>query len=93
MLIGRRYVNPGEDVIEPMAMFAGAAVFGVAANLCYTLGWITELLWSRGDTSRTEAIRPKVFRAGVIFSAGLTLLPAILVPLLWVLWGFNHGPV
>jgi hypothetical protein len=47
VLIGSRYVNAGEDVIEPMAIFAGVAIYGVAANLCYTLGWITELLWSK----------------------------------------------
>jgi hypothetical protein len=63
----------------------------VAANLCYSLGWITELLWSWGDTSRTEALRPKIFRLGIVTAIVLTLLPGILIPLAWAVWGFNHG--
>jgi hypothetical protein len=49
LLIGGRLVHPGEDVVEPVALFAGAAVYAFAANACFCLGWITELLWSGGD--------------------------------------------
>jgi hypothetical protein len=88
-LIGTRLVKPGEDVEEPIGMLIAVAAYAVAANLCYTLSWITELVWSRGDTSRTESRRPKIFRAGLIFSAALTLLPAILVPAAWLIFGFK----
>src|SRR5436309_105001 len=43
LLIGSYFVTPGEDVIEPLAMIFGAIVYGVFANLAYTLGWATEL--------------------------------------------------
>ncbi len=88
-LIGARLVKPGEDVVEPLAVMVGAVVYAVAANLCYTLGWVTELLWSRGDTCQTEAIRPKIYRKGIIFSVALTISPAALVPLAWLIWGFK----
>jgi hypothetical protein len=74
-LIGNRFVDPGEDVIEPLMMVFGAVSFGILANVFYTLGWITELLWCGGDTRRTETIRQKVFRAGVVFASVVTLLP------------------
>src|SRR5258708_22728075 len=65
-LIGSRLVRPGEDIEEPLGILFGVVGYAVAANLCYSLGWVTELLWSWGDTSRTEALRPTVYRLGVI---------------------------
>jgi len=90
VLIGSHFALPGEDIIEPLLMFFGAIAYGVFANLAYTLGWITELLWSWGDTERTEAMRPRIFWVGVAFSVTLTLLPALLVPLIWIIFGFQH---
>jgi hypothetical protein len=92
LLIGSRFANPGEDVFEPLAVLVGAAIWAVAANACYTFGWISELLWAHGDTARTALLRGRVFRIGLIFSIALTLLPAIGVPLLWAIFGFHHGP-
>jgi hypothetical protein len=87
--IGARFVQPGEDVIEPIALFAGGILFLIAANACYTLGWITELLWSSGDTARTEGIRPTVYRRGLILSAAITASPGVLVPLVWLIFGVH----
>lgn len=92
LLIGSRLVHPGEDIIEPMAIFAGVAAYAFVANACYCLGWVTELLWSGGDTSRTAQLRGRVFRVGVWFSIGVTLLPAVLVPTMWAIFGLHHGP-
>jgi len=75
---------PGTDMGSPGLTLI---FYALAANLCYTLGWITELLWSWGNTERTEATRPKVFRIGLIFSVGITLLPAIISALVKV---FHH---
>jgi hypothetical protein len=91
LFIGSYFVRLGEDVIEPLAMVAGAVVFGGFANLAYTLGWITELLWSWGDTERTESMRSLIFWMGTAFSVAVTLLPAFLIPLIWVFFGFRHG--
>lgn len=92
LLIGGRLVHSGEDVVEPVALFAGVAVYAFAANACFCLGWITELLWSGGDSSRTAPVRSRVFRVGVWFSVGVTLLPAVLVPGIWAIFGFQHAP-
>jgi len=79
---GGRMLGQEADLGHP---FIGIILYGLAANLCYTLGWITELLWAWGDTARTEKIRPKIFRVGLVFSASLTLLPAMAIPLIWAI--------
>jgi hypothetical protein len=83
----RRFVWAGADPLNPLGFILGIAAYGIAANIFYTLGWITELLWSGGDTSRTELMRRRVFWVGVLFSSGLTLLPAILIPAAWIVFG------
>jgi len=89
-LVGSRLVKPGEDVEEPLGIIVGVIGYAIAANLCYTISWISELLWSWGDTSRTEMMRKKIFRIGLAFSVAITLMPAILVPLGWAIFGFRH---
>jgi hypothetical protein len=83
--IGSYSVAPGEDVIEPVLLWIGIVAYGGAANLAYTIGWISELLWSGGQTARTQAYRKRIFLAGLIFSVLLTLAPAAIVPLLWLI--------
>jgi len=85
-LIGSHVFKLDQDLGSP---FIAVAIYAVAANLCYTLGWITELLWTWGNTAQTSAIRPKVFRAGLVFSASLTLLPALVISLMWAARGFR----
>jgi hypothetical protein len=70
--------------VSLLPMLAFAAVYGIAANACYTLGWVAELaaraLWGR----QAPAIGPLLFRQGLIFSVGLTLLPMLAVALIWM---------
>ena len=86
LLAGSHVFNPEEHFGSP---FLAVVFYGLAANLCYTLGWITELLWGWGDTTQTEKIRPKIFRLGLIFSASLTLLPAIILTMIWAFHNFR----
>ena len=64
--LGSRFVKPGKDVEEPLGIIAGVVAYAVIANACERLGWITEILWSGGDTAHTEPMRPTVFRRGII---------------------------
>ena len=57
----------------------GALVYGVMANVCYTTGWMAELLIRRGHASELEPVGPALFRYGFAFSIGLTLFPAALM--------------
>lgn len=74
---------PGEDPIEPIALFGLVALYAVCANLAYTIGWISELLWSGGDSSTTRPRRSTLFRLGLAGSIVLTLLPALVSVLAW----------
>lgn len=87
-MIGSYTVAPGEDVIEPVLLWVGVGVYGGAANVAYTIGWASELMWSGGQTARTQQYRARIFLAGLIFSVVLTLSPAVVVPLLWLI--FRH---
>jgi hypothetical protein len=87
--IGGRIVPVGEDFVEPLGLLFGVIAYAILANVCYSLGWITELIWKSGDASERLAIRRRLFRNGFLFSVGLTGLPAALMLLLWAASGFK----
>ncbi|HSU15703.1 hypothetical protein [Longimicrobium sp.] len=70
---------------QALPMLAFAAAYAVAANACYTMGWLLELaaraVWGR----RAPDVGPLLFRQGLIFAVGLTLMPVILVSMIWVI--------
>ena len=59
--------------ILPMLGIAG--VYGIAANVCYSLGWVAELLIRGHGDESLEPVGPALFRYGFAFSVGLTLFP------------------
>jgi len=73
----------GEDAVEPMILFFGVLVYGVLANLFYTLGWIIEL-WGRQNNPASARRRGQwMFRAGLLFSCILTSLPFWFACIFW----------
>jgi hypothetical protein len=56
-------------------------VYGVLANICYTGGWLVELLARRVWGREAPYMGPLLFREGLIFSVGLTLFPLLLLVL------------
>ena len=81
--LGDQLVQPGEDFVEPTLLFVGMAVYAVVANALYSVGSMSELLWSSGESSRTAPLRGRVFRYGTLFSIAVTLLPALATAVLW----------
>jgi hypothetical protein len=65
-------------------MLAGTAAYGIAANVCYSLGWMVELLARAAWGRSAPDMGPLVFRQGVIFSVGLTLMPLLLSAAHWM---------
>ena len=51
-------------------------IYGALANLCYTSGWMIENLAERWLERPVYGLGPALFRYGLAFSVGLTLLPA-----------------
>jgi hypothetical protein len=75
---------PHPATINPAAMLMAACVYGVLANGCYTLGWVTELVARKVWGRKAPDLGPLLFRQGLIFSVGLTLLPVLIAVLSWV---------
>ena len=65
-------VKPGEDAFEPILLFLTA----IAANVCYTAGWVTEISLLRGHPSE-PSIAPRLLRWGLAFSLFVVVLPAV----------------
>ncbi len=68
-------IPPGEDAEEPFALFFGVIAYAVMANICYTFGWIVELVQRQTDPLVARVRGRKMFRAGMIFSCILTTGP------------------
>lgn len=86
---------PGSESL-PLSVAVGAAVvYGIAANVCYSMGWGVEMLASWVWGREAPKLGPLLFRQGLIFSVGLTLLPLIVfffaTVLQVVLWVVGAG--
>jgi hypothetical protein len=67
----------------------GMLVFGVLANVGYSLGAPVDLLLRRILGERAPAVAPALFRYGFVFSVGVALLPLPLGAISWLLrWIF-----
>ena len=75
---------PFGSLIPLPGMLVAAAVYGLLANVCYSLGWLTELLARAAWGRSAPDMGPLLFRQGMIFSVGLTLFPLLLAGLLWM---------
>lgn len=78
-------IPPFPEALPIAAAAIAAVVYGLAANACYTLGWGLEMLaravWGR----EAPDLGPVLLRQGLIFSVGLTLLPAFVFTFVWLL--------
>lgn len=59
--------------------------FGLAANVCYTAGWIVETAVERWLRRPVYGLGPALFRYGLVLSVGVTLLPVGLVTIVNIL--------
>lgn|SRR5689334_4472353 len=58
--------------------------YGIAANVCYSFGWIAESAVERWLGRETYGVGPALFRHGLIFSIGLTLFPVAMAGIFWL---------
>jgi hypothetical protein len=63
-------------------------LYGVLANVCYSFGFLAEALLERLWGGDVAPVGPTLFRHGLVFSVGLTLLP---IGLAWL--GYLFGAV
>jgi hypothetical protein len=78
LLLGNGMLIPRPGPDGPQQVMAIVA-YGVLANLCYTGGWILENVAQRWLKRPVYGLGPALFRHGLVFSMGLTLIPAVVV--------------
>lgn len=59
-------------------------VYGVLANVCYLLGPTIEILVEKIWRGQVLPTGPALYRMGLTFALGLTLLPALVHVIFWV---------
>ncbi|MHB1001540.1 MAG: hypothetical protein ACYC27_20055 [Armatimonadota bacterium] len=69
------HLEPGEDAVEPLALIMSAIVGPPIINLCYTAGWVADIL-SRAVFKRHRSASLALFIAGTLFSLLIIGLPA-----------------
>ncbi|MFM7817103.1 MAG: hypothetical protein ACKPGI_09055, partial [Verrucomicrobiota bacterium] len=75
----------------PILAVFGVLAYGIAANVCYTGGWIAEWIVRKVWRERAGAFGEISFVLGVFFSILLTLVPAAFVVLALVIRLLHAG--
>ena len=79
-LLTETYLDEPVGFPDPPLFVMFAIVFyAIMANICFTGGWVVELLVSRVWGEQAQSFGPISFTLGVLFSIALTLAPAVLV--------------
>ena len=63
----------------PLFALIGVVIYGLLANVCFTGGWILELIVRKAWPQEADRFATLSLSLGVIFSVLLTLAPAIVV--------------
>ena len=80
----------GEDAEEPMGLALGVVAYGFMANVCYTIGLVSELIGRKNNPLLARERGQKMFRAGLLFSCVLTTAPFWYACLFYIL-NSNHA--
>ena len=76
------YIPPGLPPLMPP--IEAILAYGILANVCYTFGPFVEIALEQLWKERVLPVGPALFRQGLSFSVGLTLLPIIVASGTWV---------
>ncbi len=82
-LIGEKFLGVAIGIPDPpiFAIFAVIA-YAIMANICYTGGWVTELIVASVWGLQGQYFGKISFALGFIFSILLTLIPGVLIVLM-----------
>jgi hypothetical protein len=81
-------LHPG--LIAWPQVLRGVVVYGVLANVGYSLGWTTEMLMRVLWKEEAPDAGPALFRQGLSFAVGLTLLPIPVATISWLARALAH---
>jgi hypothetical protein len=83
-VVGLVSLLPPRPPLPPGFPWLGVVVYGTLANVCYSCGWLAEVAMRGLWREEAPYAGPALFRQGLSFAVGLTLLPIPLVVLSWV---------
>src|ERR671916_397853 len=63
--------SAGLVTLAGFVLLAVVVIYGILANVCYSAGWLVELLARRVWGREAPYLGPWLFREGLIFSVGL----------------------
>jgi hypothetical protein len=90
VLVAASILDPSEfDMGSPLVGPILILLYGALANICYTGGWVAELVIRKLWPHEADRFATSSWFLGVVFSALLTLAPAV-VFLLAGLFGLGH---
>lgn len=78
-IASQKFGDPIEFPDPPLFALMAVIAYGVCANICYTGGWIAELLARSVWKEKVGAFAQITFVLGFVFSILLTLVPALLI--------------
>ena len=70
---GSGHLQPGEDAVEPIMLI----VTPVLVNVCYTGGWIVEVIGRLSGTIDSVHFSPRLLKLGIGISFIIVSLPAV----------------
>jgi hypothetical protein len=65
-------------------------LYGICANICYSFGFGIEVLLQRLWGEEVAPVGPTLFRHGLVFSVGLTLIPIAFAWIGWIIAAYDH---
>ena len=74
----------GDQVVEPTSLVLVVIVYGVLVNLCYTLGWVTELCERKSNQMVARERAQLLFRVMLAFSLILATGPLVYACAYWL---------
>ena len=77
-----KYASTGEEFLKPSFLLVGLPFVVIAANICYTLGWVIELV--RYCKNEARPPRKILFYSGFMLSILLMSLPVWAAILSWI---------
>jgi hypothetical protein len=76
-----RALQPGDDAVEPIALLLAPVIM----NICYTTGWVIEIILRKSFSEYGQVLGPRLLKAGLKFSLGVVALPATFWGGYWML--------
>ena len=91
-LVGELLLNMPFGLPDPPIFAVVAVVFyAVAANVCFTGGWVAELIVRRTWPNESDGFATLSFTLGLGFAMVVTLLPPVLIGGLAVFYGLPRA--